>query len=471
MSFASVLNAYCNATGRTNREIAERCGLSPSTLSRYRNGERVPEAGGEVVEKLVGGITELYNDRSADEIWRVDVVRSALAASLAKPKILGMSFGSRFDALMDSLHLRNAEAAQELGVSPSYVSRIRNGQRVPANQRVFAEQCARFFSERCIEADQIERVIDLVDPSKDMVDVSGLRLDDHQALFYAIELWLLGDNILESDLKALKGLFEKINSLYFEDELASLNAHEPDALLPETRDQFSEFYYGVEQMKKAEMTFLKTALAHGAKEVFLSSDMPVLDLSLEADFIREYSLRIGDLIRSGAHITAIHSIERPLAETTMSIEWWLPLALMGHLSAYYLKGATSRLFFHVNNVCEACVLAAEAMREHQSDGRYYFSTMDEDITYYRKKMGFIMERAIPMLQVYRESVPEERKKYNAWRKKIDKSGSGRTVAADAYENLSIVSYSTDCAAVTILGSSPVRLVLNHPRLGYVISRF
>ena len=44
MEFKDVLNRYMERTGCSARDLAERSGLSTATISRYRSGDRVPEA-------------------------------------------------------------------------------------------------------------------------------------------------------------------------------------------------------------------------------------------------------------------------------------------------------------------------------------------------------------------------------------------------------------------------------------------
>ena len=469
MSFASILDAYCNAIGCTNREIAARCGISPSTLSRYRNGERTPERDSDTIDRLVAGITELSNERGVDKAWRTDIVRSALETSLPRPRLLGVSFASRFDALMELLGLRNAEVAQALDVSPSYVSRIRSGQRVPADKRAFAEECARFLARRSEELGQQEELARLVDSSDDPIARAHSGIDDRAVFIEAIEQWLLGDNIMEADLAALRSLFDKMNDRYYEDYLNDLDETAPNAPKPETSDQQTQVFYGIERLQEAEAVFFKTALAHGAKEIFLSSDMPMLEQSLAPDFARKVASGIGRLTRAGAHITAIHSYERPFVEAVSSIEMWLPLYLAGQISAYYLKGATNKLFCRVNYVCESCILSSEGTRSSQPDGRHYFSMAEEDIAYYRKKTNYILENAFPMVEIYHDDVPAQKRKLTSLRKSLDKDGEGRIVCAGRFENLSIISYSARCAIVTMLGESPVHLVLHHPKLCFVIS--
>ena len=122
MSFATTLDAYCKALDCTGKDIATRCGLSPSTLSRYLNGERAPAAGSEIIEKLAATIAELSAERDNCELLEASEVRAALDAEIVGTQMVGMDFHMRLDALMHLIGISNASLAEVIGVDPSYTT-------------------------------------------------------------------------------------------------------------------------------------------------------------------------------------------------------------------------------------------------------------------------------------------------------------------------------------------------------------
>ena len=56
MKFNEKLNEYITAAGCTAKELSAVSGISPATLSRYRSGERVPEADSEQLMKLCAAL-------------------------------------------------------------------------------------------------------------------------------------------------------------------------------------------------------------------------------------------------------------------------------------------------------------------------------------------------------------------------------------------------------------------------------
>ena len=63
MEFKDVLNRYMERTGCSARDLAERSGLSTATISRYRSGDRVPEADSRQLENLAKGIAAIAAEK------------------------------------------------------------------------------------------------------------------------------------------------------------------------------------------------------------------------------------------------------------------------------------------------------------------------------------------------------------------------------------------------------------------------
>ena len=142
MSFVSTLIEYCLQLVCSSKDLAERSGISPSTLSRYRSGRRTPSYEGGGVRKLASGIVSIAQERDIPGIGSEEEVANELLAGLNHSS---MSFSRRLDALMRTLQISNVEMARQVAVDPSYLSRIRNGRRSPADPQGLAQRCAEFI--------------------------------------------------------------------------------------------------------------------------------------------------------------------------------------------------------------------------------------------------------------------------------------------------------------------------------------
>ena len=144
MNFSSELNRYCTALGCSNMELASACGFDPSTLSRYRSGARVP-VDFRVILSLASGISQLATERDVYGATSEQEVVERLSRAAGLMTTPDLSFSLKLDELMDALSVTNAEMARSTNVDPSYLSRIRNGRRSPADPQGLAQRCAEYI--------------------------------------------------------------------------------------------------------------------------------------------------------------------------------------------------------------------------------------------------------------------------------------------------------------------------------------
>lgn len=182
MSFVSTLNEYCNLLDCSSKDLAERSGISPSTLSRYRSGRRTPANEGESVRKLAQGIVSIARERGVETVGTEDEVVQDLMLGLDHGSV---SFSRRLDALMRTLQVSNVEMARYVAVDPSYLSRIRNGRRSPADPQGLAQRCAEFIVSHGQDRELLCNALGVVSEGVDGRVWSGTDLED------LIARWLL----------------------------------------------------------------------------------------------------------------------------------------------------------------------------------------------------------------------------------------------------------------------------------------
>lgn len=468
MSFASTLNDYCTATGRANREIAEECGIAPSVLSRYRSGSRVPEPSSPTIRDLAAGIAMLSRKAGDTAPGEKEILR-ALESSLTESRLIGMNFNMRLDMLMHLVGIRNAKMAEAAQVDPSYVSRIRQGSRTPANLSEFVEHASRLAARLCLDNALEAEVAELLETS-DLDDLNR-SADAESDLSEIIGDWLLGSEITKGDIVIMESLFAWLDEADFSywltmhDNLERAADREP-VIEPANS---ARFYYGIDGMRNAEVDFLTTAAETNSRKLSLSSDMPLLQMALDPTFIANYRKGIERLLEQGCHIDIVHGVERPLSESIRVLRLWMPFYMTGLVTPYYLKGVHNRLFYHVNYVCDRCALSSEAVMGHQEDGRYYYTTRPADVAYYKKKMRFILQASSSLLGIYRDDVPEQRTAFA--RSEATRRIPGRAVAEGRYKNLTITSHTSECTVLTLrCEPTTVHFVICHPKINYAVTR-
>lgn len=136
MEFKDVLNRYMERTGCSARDLAERSGLSTATISRYRSGDRVPEADSRQLENLAKGIAAIAAEKKIREMEE-EAVRQALSEQAQGPCIEIEKLRLNFDTLLKTLSVSVSDLARFLSYDPSYLSRIRKGQRKLSDPQKF----------------------------------------------------------------------------------------------------------------------------------------------------------------------------------------------------------------------------------------------------------------------------------------------------------------------------------------------
>lgn len=468
-TFASVLNSYCKAVRCTNLQISKMSGVSPSNLSRYRRDERKPEPGSPVIRQLAEAIAALSAETDLDNALNADDVHAHLVRACADPPIAGMDFNMRLDALMHLLGARNIDFAEVAGIDPSYISRIRHGQRIPADIGAFASICSHLAADMCINRNLLDEMGALINmPDIAMQFPPGFP-NRSSEIAEAIEIWLTGGQMFTPDIAKLDELFQWLDTtdftpwLHFADNVA-------DAL-PESPVPVSRFYHGMRGALSAELKFLETTAKFRARNLVLSSDTPTLQLEINPSFKAKYVQSIESTLLNGSHIDVLYNIERPLEDTIKSLKLWIPYYITGHVTPYYLRGVNNRLFSHVNYVSDACALSSEAVIDHQDDGRSYFSTRPQDVAYYQKKMEFVLEKAVPLIEIYRECDAERIEMFRKEEAARRAKGDGRVVRAGKYKNIRVISYPGNCGVMTLpCDGQFVYLVSKHPKINYMASR-
>ncbi len=461
-TFSASLNEYCSMLGLSNREISSACGISASTLSRYRSGGRVPGSDSSVIRDLADGIAQLARERGLDEGFRSDQVFATLSASAKRKEPRSALFHERLDELMSILSISNAEMARFAHVDPSFISRIRNGSRYPSEPEWYARNFSQLVAKRSIEQRLVQELRLTLGEGAWRQERPD-NLPDTDVIARSVEMWLLSDMPSRTN-----GVERFLNSLDEFDLNAYVKAIHYDELQVPTTPMLiptSKTYYGVRQMREAELEFLKvTASARNAHSVTMFSDMSMTELATDVEFAKRYALGVGALLKRGMRLSVIHDVTRPFDEMMLGLEGWIPLYMTGQVSPYYLKGERDRVFGHLCNVSDVTALAAECVRGHHDEGRYHFTTRREDVAYYRQRMARVMERATPLMEIYREGDRLGYTRYLREETERRKTKSPVMVGDEVFRNMRILCYSSDLVVIEKEHAPRISFVIRHPLL-------
>lgn len=415
MDFQDKLNEYIARLECTAKDLAENSGLSAATLSRYRSGERIPDS--EQMAALIKGIMKLSAQKQLRD-FSEETIKSELLPLCADRQAFDYEkLRSNFSTLLTVLPVSVSELAKSINYDASHISRIRSGQRQPADPQKFAADISRFIVRRFTSESELSIVAELI----------GCSLEDiaDESVFHKkLTVWLTSGVSAAPDhtfefLKKLDSfdLNEYIRAIHF-DELK----------VPTVPFQFptSKSYFGLKQMMDSELDFLKaTVLSRSSEPVIMYSDMPMEEMAKDPKFPKKWMFGMAMMLKKGLHLNQIHNIDRSFNDMMLGLESWIPMYMTSQISPYYLKGVQNNVFLHFLKVSGSAALTGEAISGCHASGKYYLTKQKDEVRYYKRLANDLLKKASPLMNIFRADAQKELKAFLLADTKI--AGSRRSI--------------------------------------------
>lgn len=278
--FKDQLNGYMTQLCCSGRELAETSGLSPATISRYRSGEREPKSAAEW-DKLISGIVCLAAQRDIPALTE-EAVREKLERFSPESNFDMERLRCNLNSLLVTFSISVSDLARSIDYDASYLSRIRSGQRRPADPERFASAVADFVIRR----------FDAPTERNILAELIGAKASeqDADAFYRALVQWLGGHDAERSDDVA--SFLKHLDSFDLNEYTRAIRFDDMKVPTVPFQLPLSKTYYGLEEMKSGELDFLKaTALGKSNEPVFLCSDMPMDDMARDQEFMKKIYVR------------------------------------------------------------------------------------------------------------------------------------------------------------------------------------
>ena len=398
MNFKAVLDAYMEQIDCTSKELAEISGLSAATISRYRSGERIPEAGSEQLCRLVNGIVRIARNKGIIDVT-IKSVGDTLLPLTKKSTVDMEKLRVNVDQLLDALSISVSDLARSLNYDASYISRIRKGQRQPADPVEFVTGISRYIVRRCQDTSQ----------KKDIAELIGCKPDDLEKVEeYQMRLveWLTSGT--GNVRNQVAGFLEKIDGFQQNEYIRVIHFDELKVPTAPFQLPTSKSYLGIKEMMDSELAFLKaTVLSRSKEPVIMYSDMPMGEMAKDPEFPKKWMFGMAMLLKKGLHLHQIHNIDRSFEDMMLGLESWIPMYMTGQISPYYFKNAPNDVFLHFLKVSGIAALSGEAVAGYHSDGKYYLTKVKREVEYYRKRAEEMLKNAYPLMEIYRSERKNE----------------------------------------------------------------
>ena len=392
MTFCEQLNNYIKQIGCSSQEVVNASGLTTSVISRYRRGDRSPNIKSKQLEQIVDGLFKLSNGKKLN-ITR-DEIYSNLSSTLNDIGIEFEQLSKNFNELIIALNINIAELSRFSNYDSSLLSKIRNGTRNPSNPKEFVEKVCNFIVKKYITEDNKKAVALLIDSSLE-------DLKNTSSYFNKLLNWFSTNSTKPHNY--INDFLNNLDKFDLNEYIKAIHFDEMKVPFVPFYKATSKTYYGIEEMKKGELDFFKaTVLSKNSDLIFMCSDMPMEDMAQDIEFGKKWMYAIAMMLKKGLHLNIIHNLDRPFNEMMLGLESWLPIYMTGQVSPYFLKGLQDNVYCHFNYVSGVAALYGECINGYHNNGKYTLTTNKTDISYYKAKATFLLKKATPLMEIYKE---------------------------------------------------------------------
>lgn len=413
MNFSEQLSVYKEEIGFTMSDLAEKSGLSASVISRYFSGKRKPQAESGQLISLCHGIFLLAEEKGKG------LSESEIMASfheIQNPMIKAY-LSERLDILIHTLNVNVSQLALALNFDTSYISKIRNGNRIPANVDEFIMDLCRFVVKNFHAPEHLKS-------AALMLSCSVNDLKDSQNYQAKLLQWFSLDK--PSGDESLSRFLTSVDQFDLNAYIKRIHFDELKVPTMPFSFHIKKDYYGLEEMRQGELDFLKASVLAPAKEpIYMYSDMPMEDLAEGEDFMKKYMFGLALALKKGHHIYIIHNLDRPYKELMMGLEGWIPLYMTGQIHPFYLPGKPSAVFKHLINFSGTAALIGESIGGHHENGHYYFTQNKKELQYYKEFSRNLFQEAKSLMDIY--TLERKTEFYHFLDKSANDSGTRRDV--------------------------------------------
>ena len=391
MDFSNQLNEYISQLNCSSKDLSDASGLSQVVISRYRNGDRTPNKRSKQLNDLTDGLYKLFKDKSLT-ISR-DEIYIALSNTLNDVHIDLEQLVKNFNELVLVLNINMSELARKTSFDPSYFSKLRSGTIFPSKPQNFINEICVFIINKYNKESDLKVISKLIDCPVEI-------LSNKDNYFNALKKWLSTNTL--SFNNSISNFLTNLDNFDLNEYIKAIHFDEMKIPFVPFYKSNSKTYYGIEEMKTAELNFFKaTVLSKSSDPVFMCSDMPMEDMAKDVDFGKKWMYAIAMTLKKGLHLNVIHNLDRPFNEMMLGLESWIPIYMTGQVSPYYLKDYKDNYYNHLNYSSGVVALCGECINGFHNNGKYYLTSNKNEVSYYKEKCKLLLKKSSSLMDIYR----------------------------------------------------------------------
>lgn len=391
MKFNELLNKYLEEFNCSSKTLSELTNISPAVISRYRSGERTPAIDSKQLESIIKAIKQISNKK-----YKEEDIEKEFKSIFQKTDFDYDNFSKNLNELINTLKINIKDMSKYTLCDASSISRIRYGKTKPSEPIEFASKIASYVTNKYAN-------------ETDITKIEKLTNNDGENLYNKVFKYLTNKEENKNN-DMIKSFLNNLDKFNLNDYIKAIKFDELKVPTVPFYITKTKNYFGLEEMKKAELDFLKgTVLSKNNEDIFMCSDMPMEDLAKDIDFSKKWMFGIACLLKKGMHLNIIHNLDRPFNEMMLGLESWIPLYMTGQITPYYFKDISTNIYHNLTYVSGTLALAGECINNFHKDGKYFLTSNKKEVDYYKTKSNNLLKKAKNLMNIYKE---ENSKSYN-----------------------------------------------------------
>lgn len=391
MKFNELLNKYLEEFNCSSKTLSELTNISPAVISRYRSGERTPAIDSKQLESIIKAIKQISNKK-----YKEEDMEKEFKSIFQKTDFDYDNFSKNLNELINTLKINIKDMSKYTLCDASSISRIRYGKTKPSEPIEFASKIASYVTNKYAN-------------ETDITKIEKLTNNDGENLYNKVFKYLTNKEENKNN-DMIKSFLNNLDKFNLNDYIKAIKFDELKVPTVPFYITKTKNYFGLEEMKKAELDFLKgTVLSKNNEDIFMCSDMPMEDLAKDIDFSKKWMFGIACLLKKGMYLNIIHNLDRPFNEMMLGLESWIPLYMTGQITPYYFKDISTNIYHNLTYVSGTLALAGECINNFHKDGKYFLTSNKKEVDYYKTKSNNLLKKANNLMNIYKE---ENSKSYN-----------------------------------------------------------
>lgn len=390
MTFKNRLNEYLNNINCSSKELSIKSNVSESVISRYRNGDRTPKIDSKQLKDIAAAIECIIKEKNIEEYLNTNILFELSNAIKEMDTFNYDSFSNNLNELITTLKININEMSKYIMFDSSHISRIKNGKTRPSDPILFANRICNYITSKYNSLEYYKTLSLLLDK-----DVNENNIYD------LICNYLTNDT--NNNKNYIGDFLNNLNNFNLNDYIKDIKFDELKVPNIPFYKAKTKNYYGLEEMKNAEIDFFKaTVLTKNNEDIFMCSDMPMEDMAKDIEFGKKWMFGVAMCLKKGLHLNIIHNLDRPFNEMMLGLESWIPIYMTGQISPYYLKETKNSIYGHLNYTSGKYILYGECIKDNHDKGKYYLTSDNKEVKYYKEKASYILKKANSLMDIYTE---------------------------------------------------------------------